>query len=73
MSGNEETGPSMLGVGNHLFGEKRKPLCVFAEMMEPLDLLFSQLSMLSATVLSGDGRDERDAAGAAVCVPLFCQ
>lgn len=37
-------------------------------------LLSSQLLMVFAVLLSGDGRDERDAAGAAVHVPLvICQ
>lgn len=37
-------------------------------------LLSSQLLMVLAVLLSGDGRDERDAADAAVHVPLvICQ
>jgi hypothetical protein len=35
--------------------------------------LSSQLPMVPAVLVSGDGRDERYAAGAAVRVPLICQ
>lgn len=45
-------------------------MCACQDVESP-NLLSSQLPMVSAVVLSGDGRDERGAAGAVLHVPVF--
>lgn len=53
--------------------EGKSPLWGGEEKSMPLDVVFSQLPMVSAAVRFGDGRDARDAPSSAVRLALFCQ